>query len=237
MCKVLHRLEKALPVFVAVVAAMGVILAICAAAFASNVVWGPVFGSAVAAVTIVMTVVIWCEQKLESARSHKLLIAVKEQTSRKDYGVDGEMGVVSSESQSTARKPSYEAEVIDALKNAGVDLKPEELQWDRKIPESGKPGNYGWFVRSSDKNSVARWFVRKANGISVRKAMPQDFLDALREREGISPKSIQNDFQVKNHGLASWYARTYSGKLYRVWRANRSGGKDIQIELVESEWS
>lgn len=150
-------------------------------------------------------------------------------------GTPGEEESGDSECDAVAGEPGYKAEAIAALKRAGADLDFEELHWEQKIPESAKPGNYGWFVHSKAGTSVARWFVRKANGISVRRAMPQDFMDALCEREGISPRSIQHDFQMKRHGNASWYARTYSGKLYRVWRANRSGGKGIQVEFVESE--
>ena len=65
--------------------------------------------------------------------------------------------------------------------------------------------------------------------------MPREFLDTLEKEAPLDPRGIKLDFQLKEHGNAAWYARTYGGDLWKVWRASRNAAAGIQVEKVEQE--
>ena len=151
----------------------------------------------------------------------------------RDSAEDYEPEASDDEPTGERQKPTYEAEAIELLKVKGADLDFDNLEWKPKIADPPLPGNHGWFVESP--NKPARWFVRRARGMTVRKAMPRDFLRKLEQDKGIPPQSIALDFQLKQHGLAAWYARTYSGDLYKVAKSNGVPGKPIRAEKVVEE--
>lgn len=154
-----------------------------------------------------------------------VLFKIEEQTADRAYSPTAEPlpeGVdIVAGSEDVLDKPSYAHEVIDALRERKANLDFDNLLWRRKIPSSAMTGNHGWFVESNSGGNE-RWFVRKANGITVRKAMPRDFLEALEEKAALDPREIKHDFQLTDHGLAAWYARTYSDVLWKVSRSNRN---------------
>jgi len=171
-------------------------------------------------------------------QSSDLLREVAERASAQDYEpvlVEDEPTPSESESESAqpSAKPDWEEAAITRLKAKGADLDFGSLQWKRKMPKPPLPGNHGWFVESPGGNS--RWFLRKARGMTVRKAMPRDFLDQLEREQAVDPRTIALDYQLSQHGLAAWYARTYAGDLYRVTRPNRSPGQPIRTERVDEE--
>jgi hypothetical protein len=152
-----------------------------------------------------------------------------ERDSAEDYDPDAS----DDEPTEARQKPTYEAEAIHLLRVKGADLDFDNLEWKPKMADPPLPGNHGWFVESPNKS--ARWFVRRARGMTVRKAMPRDFLRKLEQDKGIPPQSIALDFQLKQHGLAAWYARTYSGDLYKVAKSNSVPGTPIRAEKVVEE--
>lgn len=125
--------------------------------------------------------------------------------------------------------PSYAEEAVKALQERGAKLTFEDLRWRRKIPSQPMTGNHGWFVESNSAKDGERWFVRKARGLTVRKAMPRDFLEAWEKETGLAPSEIKLDFQLTDHGLAAWYARTYSDVLWKVSRSNRNASAGISV--------
>jgi len=136
-------------------------------------------------------------------------------------------------STASEARPSYEEEAIEGLRAKRAQLDYENLRWQAKKPKPALPGNHGWFVESPESPNSGRWFVRKAKGMTVRKAMPREFLDALVREQQLDPQAIALDYQLKGHALAAWYARTYDGALYRVWRPNAAADKSIRTEKVE----
>jgi hypothetical protein len=130
-------------------------------------------------------------------------------------------------------KPRYEQEAIAKLRAKHALLDYDNLRWQAKKPEPPQPGNHGWFVESPSLPNSGRWFVRKAKGMTARKAMPREFLRALETDQGVNPRTIALDYQIKGHALAAWYARTYEGSLYKVWRPNAAVDKSIRTERVE----
>ena len=134
-----------------------------------------------------------------------------------------------------ASAPQYRDEAIAALRASGAPLNFDALEWRAKEPLPPRPGNYGWFVESPGSPSGGRWFVRKARGMTVRKAMPREFLNVLEKEAPLNPREIKLDYQIKEHGLAAWYARTYSGALWKVWLPNRDANGGVRIEKVEDE--
>lgn len=160
-------------------------------------------------------------------RSAKLIVELAERESSRDYEVADEDSVDGDEPKD-AIAPLYAKEAISALQAIGAKLDYKNLRWQQKRPVEQAPGNRGWFVESPGDNS--RWFVRKARGMTVRKAMPRDHLDRL--AMDLDPREIRHDFQLKEHGLAAWYARTYEGDLWRVGRSNRNPSDGIQATLM-----
>lgn len=177
----------------------------------------------IAAIALLLTFVIATNQNSDTAQITKILLEVKEQRAQQEYGGEGVSEGIACESHSDfGTQPSYAREAIDALKSASARLDFGNLQWRQKIPSNGLKGNQGWFVETPDGEHDERWFVRKANGMTVRKAMPRELLDALEKFGQVGPREIQLDFQNDDHGLAAWYARTYAGDLWRVSRSNRN---------------
>lgn len=169
-------------------------------------------------------------------RIYVLTLSIAERDSAEDYSA--QVDEVAEESASNdAEEPEYAEGAIDALRERGSSLTSESADWKKKIPEPPVRGNHGWFVEPKSGEPVERWYVRKARGWTIRKAMPRDFLNALERQEGVSPQTIKHDFQLKDHGLAAWYARTYSGDLWKVWISNRNREAGIQTEraLEDSE--
>lgn len=156
----------------------------------------------------------------------------KEQVSVTEYGIADDSDPEPAEDKD---RPSYADQALEALNARGAKLERDDVVWKRKIPFPPRPGNHGWFVEAASGNASGRWYVRKARGLTTRKAMPRDFLDALEKEQGVDPQTIVLDFQLKEHGLASWYARTSDGKLWRVWRPARTWSAGINTELVEEE--
>lgn len=171
---------------------------------------------------------------------HDLVLSLSEKDSEKDYlepadESDEDVNAPIAEGDPNAPRPRFEREAVEFLQSKGADLDFTNLKWRPKTPSQKTPGNHGWFVESPDSTSDERWFVRKARGMTVRKAMPRTFLEALKAQSGIDPRSIKLDFQIKPHGLAAWYARTYDNQLWKVWKSNRNPEAGIQVEKVAED--
>lgn len=167
-------------------------------------------------------------------RLYRLTLDIAEQASAESYGIADEDATdegVSDESN----EPPYAAEALERLSAIGSTLTRDTAHWRQKVPEPAIRGNHGWFVESTAPAPAERWFVRKGRYWNMRKAMPREFLDALEEQCGVDPKKIKLDFQLKEHGLASWYARTYDDNLWRVSRSNRNPELGIQTQLVTDD--
>lgn len=163
---------------------------------------------------------------------HELVRDIAERDSAQDYEASPTTPAAQ-ETDTDPEVPSYADEAIVALRAHGADLDFNHLVWRPKKPLPELPGNHGWFVESGGDAPGGRWFVRKARGMTVRKAMPREFLDALEQEAPLEPRAIKLDFQTKEHGLAAWYARTYDGALWKVWRSNRNATKGVQVEKVD----
>lgn len=193
-------------------------------------------GAAVAA--IILTFIIALRQNVQTDELLKLLRKVEEQTAATQYGATVVQGdaldmPALAEGSTQADMPAYADEVIAALRERDANLNFDDLRWRRKIPIPTMAGHYGWFVESASGGNNERWFVRKAHGLTVRKAMPRDFLEALEKDGDLNPQHIKLDYQQSNHGLAAWYARTYSDYLWKVSRSNRTG--DIRVTSVNED--
>lgn len=167
-------------------------------------------------------------------QSSKMIRELTERESEQDYEEPMVESNVDSASVDVSR-PLYAEEAITALRSKGASLDFDALEWRAKEPMPPMPGNHGWFVESPGSPSGGRWFVRKARGMTVRKAMPREFLDALENNVPLDPRRIKLDYQIKEHGLAAWYARTYDGDLWKVWRPNRDSAAGVRVEKVEDE--
>lgn len=214
-----------------------------------------IFGAITAAIAIVLTFVIARRQARESseltatvekideavveigeatARLYRLTLDVAERDSEQGYeGLEDE--AATNDPPDEDGVPPYATEALERLRAAGSKLTRSTALWRRKVPEPAIRGNHGWFVESNDPTDSERWYVRKGRYWNIRKAMPRDLLDALEAQQRVSPTTIRLDFQLKEHGLASWYARTYAGDLWRVWKPNRSPARGIQTERVADE--
>ncbi|WP_162621971.1 hypothetical protein [Microbacterium suaedae] len=198
-------------------------------------------GAITAVIAIWLTFMIAGRQDAEAAvlkeivqRSEEMIREIKEQSSEQDYEGPASEADDEDELPTPTGGPSYRDEAIEALRAHHAPLDFDGLEWRAKEPLPALPGNHGWFVESPGLPSAGRWFVRKARGMTVRKAMPRDFLEALEQEAPIDPRRIKLDFQIKEHGLAAWYARTYGGELWKVWRANRNATAGVQVEKIES---
>jgi len=176
-------------------------------------------------------------------RLYQLTLSLAERDSEQDYESDVEE--TSDESSFSSddddpegirtEEPSYAAEAISRLQNVGSSLTDATASWRQKIPDPPIRGNHGWFVKPKDPTVAERWYVRKGRYWNIRKAMPREFLDALEFQEGIDPRTIKLDFQLKEHGLASWYARTYDGSLWRVSKPNRNTELGVLTSRVDED--
>lgn len=171
------------------------------------------------------------EEMSESVRQMKaLLLAGAERESAQEYGAPDE-----GEPEADGDRPDYSDAALERLQAQGASITNETAKWKRKTPQPPLPGNHGWFVESSDETKRGRWYVRNARGLTVRRAMPRDFLEELKKRENVDPRAIKLDFQLKEHGLTAWYARTYDGDLWKVWRPARGWDNGIKVERVDEE--
>lgn len=168
-----------------------------------------------------------------------VLFKIEEQTANQAYDPIGETPLdgqnPNTAQEDSSDKPSYADEVIETLQTRKANLDFNDLMWRRKTTDPATTGNHGWFVESSSRGESERWFVRKANGLTVRKAMPRHFLEALEEKADLDPRQIKHDFQLSNHGLAAWYARTYSDELWKVSRSNRNAQAGITVSREDSD--
>lgn len=183
-------------------------------------------------------------------RLYKLTLSLAERESAQDY--EGNEDLVSEDHQldanteaesdsrletPPAEKPPYAAEAISRLRRIGSSLTEATAMWKPKAPDPPIRGNHGWFVENVDGVSAERWYVRKGRYWNIRKAMPREFLEALETKEGVDPRTIKLDFQLKEHGLASWYARTYDGVLWRVSKPNRNQDLGVLTSRVDEDSS
>ncbi len=218
-------------------------------------------GALTATVAIVLTYVIAYRQAIDSSelsdtvtkidtavsdlaeaneRLYQLTLSAAEKDSAQAYESDEELvpdaPVTGSDDESPIEsndnEPPYAPEALARLRGAGSMLNRANASWKPKIPDPPIRGNHGWFVESTDPAITERWYVRKGRYWNIRKAMPREFLDALESERGVDPRRIKHDFQLKKHGLASWYARTYDGSLWRVWKPNRNADLGVQTEPV-----
>lgn len=209
--------------------------------------WVAAAAAALTAVfAIALTYVIAVRQNRDTAKLedivrqvHELLLGQKELNAQSEYGSDEESEGSSPGASGAgglgSEHPGFADEAIALLRARGAKLDFENLVWKRKQRlESGR-GSLGWFVESPEMANTERWFVRKANGITVRKAMPRNLLDGLEVQAPLDPREIRHDFQLKSHGLGAWYARTYSGDLWKVWQPNRSRTLGIKVEQVAED--
>lgn len=236
---------------------LGVALFVAAVvlALAPNAVVAVIVGAASALVGIILTYVIARDQDRQSdelssvvsntdavvARVETVLLELREQASARDYieaddVEDPEDSLVAPSRDGEQAEPDgpwWREEALERLRVLGAGLDENDLRWRKRtsIPRLGR--NQGWFVESPGKPKAGRWFVRKANGMNARKAMPRDHLEALEQQASLDPREIQLDFQLKDHGLAAWYARTYSGDLWKVTRSNRSHPRELRAEKME----
>ncbi|NUT72361.1 hypothetical protein [Pseudarthrobacter sp. C4D7] len=168
-----------------------------------------------------------------------VLLKVEEQTATRDYSQASQPMAEGSPSEEEELEdltavPAYADEAVAQLRSRKANLNFDDLIWRPKSTYPVTRGNHGWFVESESGNGE-RWFVRKANGLTVRKAMPREFLDTLEEKAPLDPREIKHDFQLTDHGLAAWYARTYSGDLWKVSKSNRNASAGITVTREESE--
>jgi len=241
---------------------LGVATAITALADLSAV--AGLLGGLTASVAIVLTYVIAYRQAIESSelsdtvtkidtavsdlaeaneRLYQLTLSAAENDSAQAYESDEDDAAdapsldVGDEDlgESGGDEPTYAAEALARLRRAGSALTQASASWKRKVPDPPLRGNHGWFVESNDPVSAERWYVRKGRYWNIRKAMPREFLDALESEKRVDPRTIKLDFQLKEHGLASWYARTYDGVLWRVWKPNRSADLGVQTARVDDD--
>lgn len=179
-------------------------------------------------------------------RIYQLTLSVAERDSAQDYESDeedasDENALVGDDEPPTGQEthgfeePPYAAEALSRLRSVGSLLSQSTASWRQKVPDPPIRGNHGWFVESKDPAIEERWYVRKGRYWNIRKAMPREFLDALEAQQGINPRTIKLDFQLKEHGLASWYARTYDGSLWRVSKPNRNRNLGVQTMRVDED--
>lgn len=174
-----------------------------------------------------------------SANTRNLLKAYLEADAEAAYGSASESPDESATDESldgsnaNSEAPGYKDEAIESLRNNGANLDFNNLRWKQKVKLENSRGNLGWFVETPNRNE--RWFVRKAKTLTARKAMPRHFLNELDTQHNVKPPEIRHDYQLKDHGLAAWYARTYDGKLWKVWKPNRNSSGQILTEDVTSE--
>lgn len=214
-----------------------------------------VFGALTSTIAIVLTFVIAYRQARESSalnatvtkiddavselgeaneRLYRLTLDIAEQASAQSYESAEDDAADDSAPDATGRPP-YEVEALQRLQTIGSTITPATASWRQKVPDPPIRGNHGWFVESNDPASTERWYVRKGRYWNMRKAMPRELLDALETQREVNPRTIKLDFQLKEHGLASWYARTYGGDLWRVWKPNRNAELGVQTRLVTED--
>jgi low affinity Fe/Cu permease len=222
----------------AVLLVVGVILGVLTGILAllpSTGTWPVVLGAGAAIAAIVLTFTIAVQQNADTADLNRILVAIEEQTAVRAYDPDTialpDDAPAAGMNGESVNAPSYADEAVKALRENKAHLNFDNLRWRQKVPSRPTTGNHGWFVESEPGGDSERWFVRKANGLTVRKAMPRNFLDALERQANLDPREIKHDFQLSNHGLAAWYARTYSGALWKVSRSNRNASAGITATL------
>ncbi|MBD8139867.1 hypothetical protein IFT36_04825 [Frigoribacterium sp. CFBP 13605] len=217
-----------------------------------------VFGASSAVVGIALTFVIAHNQNKQSnelskvvtdtsevvQNVEKVLIELREQASARVYVEPEDAGDAAGapdaadsddagiDGTEAPTGPWWAPEALERLRAVGASLDETDLLWRKRTSIPPMRGNQGWFVESPSKPKAGRWFVRKAHGMDARKAMPREYLEALEAQGPLDPRQIRLDFQLKNHGLAAWYARTYDGDLWKVSRSNRSADGEIHAEKV-----
>ncbi|WP_144671584.1 hypothetical protein [Arthrobacter sp. U41] len=198
-----------------------------------------ILGAGAAIAAIVLTFTIAYQQNADTDNLRRILVKIEEQTATQDYGSSTpslpEDSDADTSQEESLELPSYAEEAVRALRERGAKLTLDDLRWRRKITPQPMTGNHGWFVESNSARDGERWFVRKARGLTVRKAMPRDFLEAWEEQTGLAPSEIKLDFQLTDHGLAAWYVRTYSDVLWKVSRSNRNASAGINVSRENTD--
>lgn len=204
--------------------------------------WPVALSGILALAAIVVTLGIARQQSIDAKRDsnilenvHALMFDMAERRADRDYELEApshyhtgpipeeNSSAPTTDSRSTPTGPEepaahVKAEFRDALESKGAGLDLDQLEWWKKPANILSSPNPGWIVSSPD--SDERWFVRRANGITARRAMPKSYFSAL-ANEGLGLDQIRTEFQVKDHPLAAWYARTYSGQLWKISQSNR----------------
>lgn len=255
------RASKTLPLILLIIGIAAGAATIGVALIQRDAEWMVILGTLTAVAAIVLTFIIALNQNadtddlrelVESSRAlgektnqvlvdvHSVLLKVEEQTATRDYGQSAQS--VSEDSlgeeevpDGAGAAPTYADEAIAQLRSQKANLDFDNLLWRPKTTVPPTRGNHGWFVESQFRGNGERWFVRKANGLTVRKAMPREFLEMLEAEAPLDPREIKHDFQLRDHGLAAWYARTYSGELWKVSRSNRNASAGISVTREISE--
>lgn len=215
--------------------------------------WPAMLSGILALASILVTLGIAHQQSIDAKRDsdilenvHALMIDVAERRADRDYepeahahyeteALPGANSIAPAtesptlDTKSEEPTPQVKAEFRAALESAEAKLDLQQLEWQKKPTNALSSANAGWIVSSPD--SDERWFVRRANGITARRAMPKSYFSAL-ENNGIGLGQIRTEFQAKDHPLAAWYARTYSGNLWKVSQSNRFPGRKPSANRV-----
>lgn len=216
-------------------------------AFAGVNDWAYLFATILGVLAIAITVYIAIIQAIESAKDREILEdlhrveRMQERSQAEfDYGANGALPAGDSSGELEAggggqgrAMPDLEfqeqARVVLRSKGAKLDL--DNLQWLRKGPSTPTRGNHGWYVTSEGVNE--RWFLRRANGMTARRALPKDYLEAFVRETELTLDDIRLDFQEKDHGLAAWFVETYSGQTWKISRSNRSLASGFRVTRIE----
>lgn len=255
------RAPKSLPLALLIIGILAGIATVVVAIISDQTTLAVIFGALSAVAAIALTFIIARNQNADtgdllllvaSSRDlgektnqvledvQRVLLKVEEQTATRDYSQAPQPVAEDSQNdeedlEDSSAEPAYADEAVAQLRNRKANLNFENLIWRSKTTIPATRGNHGWFVESASGGGGERWFVRKANGLTVRKAMPREFLDMLEQKAPLDPREIKHDFQLTDHGLAAWYARTYSGDLWKVSKSNRNASAGITVTREDSD--
>lgn len=131
-------------------------------------------------------------------------------------------------------RPKAEDEFKHALQEAGAKLDMDNLLWRQKTAADGRPGNLGWFVETPSPKYTQRWFVRRAKNLTVRPAVPRDYLEAWESETGLDPTDIEVDYREnQGRGNHPWFVSTYDGDVWRLSKGGR-GNDGVSVTKIQS---